>query len=134
MQSRNNFSIWLKATVPRDFRLQVFFHKSVSAKPFGPFRIFSKKFAEITAAQGAPPVSLTDRGVLPPHQRRGVHTRRTVRGWWVNISEDDRHWIGLSQNNPSTHVAFLIFLLHVLPYILFKSELHPLNYNLDFST
>ncbi len=29
---------------------------------------------------------------LPPH-----HTRRAVRGWGVNISEDDRHWIGLLQ-------------------------------------
>ncbi len=31
-----------------------------------------------------------------------VHTRRAVRGWWwVNISEDARHWIGLLQYNPS---------------------------------
>jgi hypothetical protein len=35
--------------------------------------------------------------VLPPHQRRGVHTRRAVRGWGVNISEDARHRIGLLQ-------------------------------------
>jgi hypothetical protein len=40
--------------------------------------------------------------VLPPHQRRGVHTRRVVRRWRVNISEDARHWIGLLQHNPST--------------------------------
>jgi hypothetical protein len=40
--------------------------------------------------------------VLPPHQRGGVHTRRAVRGWGVNILEDARHWIGLSQYNPST--------------------------------
>ncbi len=32
----------------------------------------------------------------------GVHTRRAVRGWGVNISEDARHWIGLLQYNPST--------------------------------
>ncbi len=35
--------------------------------------------------------------VLPPHQRRGVHNRRAVMGWGVNISEDVRHWIGLLQ-------------------------------------
>ncbi len=35
----------------------------------------------------------------PPHQR---HTRRAVRGWGFNISEDARHWIGLLQYNPST--------------------------------
>jgi hypothetical protein len=34
--------------------------------------------------------------------RGGVHTRRAVRGWGVNISEDARHWIGLLQYNPST--------------------------------
>ncbi len=28
--------------------------------------------------------------VLPPHQRREVHTRRAVRGWGVNITEDAR--------------------------------------------
>ncbi len=31
----------------------------------------------------------------------GVYTRRAVRGWGVNISEDARHWIGLLQYNPS---------------------------------
>ncbi len=41
--------------------------------------------------------------VLPPHQRRGVHSRRAVRGGGgVNGSEDARHWIGLLQYNPST--------------------------------
>ncbi len=46
--------------------------------------------------------------VLPLHQRRGVHTRRAVRGWGgggVNILEDARHWIGLLQYNPSTGAA-----------------------------
>jgi hypothetical protein len=43
--------------------------------------------------------------VLPPHQSWGVHTRRSVRGWGVNISEDARHWIGLLQYNPFTYVA-----------------------------
>jgi hypothetical protein len=41
------------------------------------------------------------------HQRRGVHTRRAVRGWEVNISEDARHWIGLLQYNPSTQGTHL---------------------------
>ncbi len=31
-----------------------------------------------------------------------VNTRRAVRGWGVNSSEDARHWIGLLQYNPST--------------------------------
>ncbi len=35
--------------------------------------------------------------VLPPHQRRGVHTRRAVREWGVIILEDARHWIDLLQ-------------------------------------
>jgi hypothetical protein len=37
-----------------------------------------------------------------PKAGGGVHTRRVVRGWGVNISEDARHWIGLLQYNPST--------------------------------
>ncbi len=46
----------------------------------------------------------------PPHQRRGgggggVHTRRLVRGWWVNILEDAGYWIGLLQYNLSTIVC-----------------------------
>ncbi len=49
-----------KGTVPRDFRLQVY--ESVSPKPLSipldRFEFF-RKFAEIIAAQGAPPVSLT---------------------------------------------------------------------------
>jgi hypothetical protein len=41
--------------------------------------------------------------VLPPHQRRGVPTRRAVRGWeGGQYLEDARHWIGLLQYNPST--------------------------------
>ncbi len=40
--------------------------------------------------------------VLPPHQRRGLHTRRAVKGCGINIVEDARHWIGFLQYNPST--------------------------------
>ncbi len=32
----------------------------------------------------------------------GVHTRRAVKGWGVNILEDAKYWIGLLQYNPST--------------------------------
>jgi hypothetical protein len=38
----------------------------------------------------------------PRTKGAGVHTRRAVRGWGVNTSEDARHWIGLLQYNPST--------------------------------
>ncbi len=49
-----------------------------------------------------PPPSPPSECVLPPHQRRGVHTRRAVRGWGVNILEDAWHRIGLSHYNLST--------------------------------
>jgi hypothetical protein len=45
----------LKGTVPRDFRLQSFFHESVSPKPMsiqlGPFRIFSKIRRDIRSSR-----------------------------------------------------------------------------------
>jgi hypothetical protein len=42
-------------------------------------------------------------GVSSPRTKGGPNnTRRAVRGWGVNISEDARHWIGLLQFNPST--------------------------------
>ncbi len=47
-----------------------------------------------------PPPSPPSECVLLPHQRRGVHTRRAVRGF--NILEDARHRIGLLQYNLST--------------------------------
>ncbi len=56
-------------TVSRDFLLLVFFHDSVSPQPqsvpLGPCWIF-RKFAEIFASQGAPPVSTTPVENLPP--------------------------------------------------------------------
>ncbi len=61
-----------------------------------------------------PPPSPPSECVLPPHHRRGLHTRRAVRGWRVNISEDDRQWIGLLQYNPSTSQCFQL-LLQVTP-------------------
>jgi hypothetical protein len=42
---------------------------------------------------------------FPRTKGGGLHTRRVVRGWGINIfniSEDARHWIGLLQYNPST--------------------------------
>ena len=50
-----------------------------------------------------PPPPLHPASISSPHTiGREVHTRRAVRGWGVNISEDARHWIGLLQYNPST--------------------------------
>ncbi len=60
-------------------------------------RVLSGAFQNID-----PPPFPPSECVLPPHQRRGVHTRRAVRGWWVNILEDARHWIGLLQYNLCT--------------------------------
>ncbi len=50
----------------------------------------------------------TQRVCLPPAPKAGgVHTCQGVKGWGVNSSEDARHWIGLLQYNPSTHVILL---------------------------
>ncbi len=61
------------------------------------YRAVSGVFQNIDPPPPLHPVS----GVLPPHQRRGVHTRRVGEGGF-NILEDARHWIGLLQFNPST--------------------------------
>jgi hypothetical protein len=48
-------SIGLRGTVPRDFRLQSFFHESVSPKPLslplGPFHFFSKIRGDIRSSR-----------------------------------------------------------------------------------
>ncbi len=51
-----------------------------------------------------PPPPLHPASVSSPRTKGGggVHTRRAVRGWGVNILEDARHCIGLLQYNPST--------------------------------
>jgi len=52
----------LKGTVSRDFRLLVFFMNQLPPSPWGYHQCcfeFFRKFAEIFAVQGAPPVSLT---------------------------------------------------------------------------
>jgi hypothetical protein len=50
-----------------------------------------------------PPHPLSPASVSSPRTKGGgVHTRRVVRGWGVNISEDARHWIGHLQYDPST--------------------------------
>ncbi len=58
----------LKGQCHESFCFCFFFHESVSPQPqsipLGPFRIF-KKFAEIFASQGAPPVSTTPVANLP---------------------------------------------------------------------
>jgi hypothetical protein len=52
------------------------------------------------------PHPISTQPVCPPSSPKagggGINTRRAVRGWWVNISEDARHWICLLQHNPST--------------------------------
>jgi hypothetical protein len=48
----------LKGTVPREFLLQVFYMDQPLIIPLGRFNFF-RKYAEIFAAQDAPPVSLT---------------------------------------------------------------------------
>jgi hypothetical protein len=63
-----------------------------------------------------PPPPLHSASVSSPCTKGGgyIHTRRAVRGWGVNISEDARHWIGLLQYNPSTlSPACLRSALHV---------------------
>ncbi len=60
-----------------------------------------------------PPPPLPQTSVSSPRPKargRGVHTRRMARGWWVNISEDARHWIGLLQYNPSKDKNMALFL------------------------
>jgi hypothetical protein len=52
-----------------------------------------------------PPPPLHPASVSSPPTKGGgwgVHTRRAVRGWGVNILEDARHWIGPLQYNLST--------------------------------
>ncbi len=51
-----------------------------------------------------PPTPLNPASVSSPRTEGGggVHTRRAVSWWGVNISEDAWHWIGLLQYNPST--------------------------------
>ncbi len=65
---QNHEKLYLKGQCHEIFA-SGFFHESVSPKPLsiplGPFRIF-RKFAEIFAAQGWPPVSTTPVANLPP--------------------------------------------------------------------
>jgi hypothetical protein len=53
------------------------------------------------------PHPLSTQRVCPPPapKAEGVHTRRAVRGWGVNILEDAKHRIGLLQYNLSTLTA-----------------------------
>jgi hypothetical protein len=73
------------------------------------YRAVSSVFQNIDPPPPSPPSEC----VLPPHQRRGVHSRWAVR---VNILEDDRHRIGLLQYNLSTAqpievISFRLYLL-----------------------
>ncbi len=57
----------------------------------------------------------TQRVCPPPAPKAGVHTRRAVRGWGVNILEDARHWIGGSYSIIPLRVAANKWLPYCLP-------------------
>ncbi len=59
------------------------------------------------------PHPLSTQWVCPPPAPK-LRTRRAVRGWRVNISEEARHWIGLLQYNPSTNQAKDCHLFNIL--------------------
>ncbi len=61
------------------------------------YRAVSRIFQNID-----PPLSPPSESVLPRTKGGGVHTRRAVRGWGINILEDERQRIGLLQYNLST--------------------------------
>ncbi len=63
-------------------------------------RAVSGVFQNIDPPPPLHPVSVSS--PRPAPKAGGVHTRRAVRGWGVNILEDARHWIGLLQFNPYT--------------------------------
>ena len=67
--SRKSRGDFLKGTVSRDFLLLVFFMNQFPPSPrvfhLNRFEFF-RKFAEIFASQGAPPVSTTPAAKLPP--------------------------------------------------------------------
>jgi hypothetical protein len=64
------------------------------------YRAVSGVFKNIDPPPPLHPASLFSRRTKD--KGRGVHTRRAMRGWGVNILEDAGHWIGLLQYNPST--------------------------------
>ncbi len=65
------------------------------------YRVVSGVFQTTKLLTPFPLSSLHPASVSSPVPKaRGLtvlHTRLAVRGWWVNILEDDRHWIGLLQ-------------------------------------
>jgi hypothetical protein len=68
--------------------------------------------------------------VLPSHQRRGVHTRRAVRGWGVYILEDARHRIGLLQYNLSTSQTIWLYTLQLKRKLLRNNTRYSFQRNL----
>jgi hypothetical protein len=71
----------LKGTVSRDFLLLVFFMNQFapSSRVFHLDRLeFFRKFAEIFASQGAPPVSMTPVANLPPVSATPVTNFSTI--------------------------------------------------------
>jgi hypothetical protein len=67
------------------------------------------RYVEYRAVSGVfqnidpPPLSPPSECVLPPHQRRGIHTRWAVRGVGVNFLEYARRRTGLLQYNLSAN-------------------------------
>jgi hypothetical protein len=63
-----NRILLFKGTMSRDFLLLVFFMNQFPPTPEYPVRTVSnfRKFAEIFASQGPPPVSTTPAAILPP--------------------------------------------------------------------
>jgi hypothetical protein len=69
------------------------------------YRAVSGVFRTINPPTPSPPSEcVLPGGGAPTKGGEGVHTRRAVRGWGVNISEDARYWIDLLQYNPSTAI------------------------------
>ena len=78
-----------------ELRIETRFHKALT---YIDYRAVSGVFRTTD-----PPPPLHPASVSSPRTKGGgVHTRRAVKGWGVNISEEVRHWIGLLQYNPST--------------------------------
>ncbi len=66
------------------------------------YRAVSRVFQNIDPLPPSLPASVSS----PRTKGGGIHTRRAVRGWGVNILEDAGHWIGLLLYNLSTVVPY----------------------------
>jgi hypothetical protein len=73
----------LQGTAPRDFRLQVFFHVSVSTKPLslllGLFQIFSKICGDIQSSR-------CTTGVVDKWQMEKIFNQKVLKFWVVELT------------------------------------------------